>query len=302
MGGDQTTARRKRRTETALVKTAGALLALVTAGILGACSGAPPPTDEVEPEPALSEESSPTRLYVFDCGYIFLQDETLEILSLAPEEVSTRDMSVACYLIEHAQGTLLWDTGLPFGPDAEKTLEGQLAELGYSFGDITYVAMSHMHGDHAGNANAFKDSIWLAREAEREYAFSGETEGVGWGTPEIYIELENSETIVIEGDDDHDVFGDGQVVIVSTPGHTPGHQVLFVDLAETGPIVLSGDLFHTTPSFELRRVPAFNKDEAQTRVSFDKLDALLERTGAEFWIQHDWIHYQSLLKSPEYYQ
>ena len=225
-----------------LVKTARALLALITAGMLGACSGGPPATVEVEPEPALSEESQPTRLYVFDCGYIYLNDETLEILSLAPDEVSTRDMAVPCYLIEHPQGTLLWDTGLPFGPDAEKTLESQLAELGYTFADVTYVAMSHMHGDHAGNANSFKDSTWLAREAEREYAFSGVSEGVGWGTPEIYSELEDAETIVIKGDDDHDIFGDGQVVIVSTPGHTPGHQVLFVDLGETGPIVLSGDL------------------------------------------------------------
>ena len=152
-----------------------------------------------------------------------------------------------------------------------------------------------------GNANAFKDSIWLAREAEREYAFSGETEGVGWGTPEIYSELENSETIVIEGDDDHDVFGDGRVVIVSTPGHTPGHQVLFVDLAETGPIVLSGDLYHTAPSYELRRVPTFNFDEGQTRASFEKLDAFMEETGAELWIEHDHAHHESLRKAPEYY-
>ena len=285
----------------ALVRTARACLALVAAGVLGgACAGAPPGTGEAEP--ALTEQASATRLYVFDCGYIFLDDETLEILSLAPEEVATRDMAVPCYLVEHPQGTLVWDTGLPLGPDAEKTLESQLAELGYSFGDITYVAMSHMHGDHAGNANAFRDSIWLAREAERAYAFSGATEGVGWGTPEIYAELEHSETIVIEGDDDHDVFGDGQVVIVSTPGHTPGHQVLLVDLAETGPIVLSGDLYHTAPSYELRRVPTFNLDAAQTRASFEKLDALLERTGAELWIEHDHAHHESLRKSPAYYQ
>ena len=284
------------------VKTEHCLVALITAGVLGACSGVPPATEEVEPEPAQSEETAATRLYVFDCGYIFLGDETLEILSLAPDEVSTRDMAVPCFLIEHAQGTLIWDTGLPFGADAEKTLENQLDELGYAFGDITYVAMSHMHGDHAGNANSFKDSIWLAREAERDYAFSGESEGVGWGTPEIYAELEDSETIVIEGDNDHDVFGDGQIVIKSTPGHSPGHQVLFVDLAETGPIVLSGDLYHTAPSFELRRVPTFNKDAAQTRASFEKLDVLLQETGAELWIQHDWDHHQSLRKSPEYYQ
>ena len=291
-----------------LVKATRALLALITAGMLGACSGATPATDDVASEPAPAEQSSATRLYVFDCGYIFLNDEVLEVLSLAPDEVSTRDMAVPCYLIEHPQGTLVWDTGLPFGTDlpfgsdTDKTLESQLAELGYSFGDITYVAMSHMHGDHAGNANAFRDSIWLAREAERDYAFSGTTEGIGWGTPEIYSELEHSETIVIEGDDDHDVFGDGKVVIVSTPGHTPGHQVLFVDLAETGPIVLSGDLYHTAPSYELRRVPTFNFDEAQTRASFDKLDALLEETGAELWIEHDHAHHESLRKSPEYYE
>ena len=284
-----------------LVKGARVLRALVAVGVLGALAGAPSASGEVEPQPAASQESGSVRLYVLDCGYIFMVDEILEILSLAPDEVPSRDMAVPCYLVEHPRGTLVWDTGLPFAPDAENTLESQLAGLGYGFGDITYVAMSHMHGDHAGNANAFKDSIWLAREAEREYAFSGETEGVGWGTPEIYSELENSETIVIEGDDDHDVFGDGRVVIVSTPGHTPGHQVLFVDLAETGPIVLSGDLYHTAPSYELRRVPTFNFDEAQTRASFEKLDAFMEETGAELWIEHDHAHHESLRKAPEYY-
>ena len=204
-------------------RTAWTFLALVAVAAVGAFATAPAANGEMEPAPARSQEAGDTRLYVLDCGYIFMVDEILEILSLAPDEVPSRDMAVPCYLIEHPQGTLVWDTGLPFAPEAENTLESQLAELGYAFGDITYVAMSHMHGDHAGNANAFKDSIWLAREAEREYAFSGETEGVGWGTPEIYSELEHSETIVIEGDDDHDVFGDGQVVIVSTPGHTPGH-------------------------------------------------------------------------------
>ena len=277
-------------------------ITLAAAALAAACAGAPPAGGEGEPEPAATAASSATRLYVLDCGYIFLGDETLEILSLAPDEVATRDMAVPCYLVEHPRGTLVWDTGLPFAADAETTLESQLAELGYSFADITYVAMSHMHGDHAGNANAFRDSVWLAREAERDYAFSGETQGVGWGTPEIYSELEHSETIVIEGDDDQDVFGDGQVVIVSAPGHTPGHQVLFVDLAETGPIVLSGDLYHTAPSFELRRVPTFNFDAAQTRASFEKLDALLAETSAELWIEHDHAHHESLRKSPDYYQ
>ena len=119
-----------------LVKGARVLRALVAASVLGALVGAPSASGEGEPQPAASQESGSVRLYVLDCGYIFMVDEILEILSLAPDEVPSRDMAVPCYLIEHPRGTLVWDTGLPFAPDAENTLESQLAELGYAPGEI----------------------------------------------------------------------------------------------------------------------------------------------------------------------
>ena len=283
------------------------LSTLGTIAFVAACSGSPPS------EEAGAERTPLTKLYVFDCGRIVVSD--VSEFSLSNDEVFTMELAVPCFLIEHEQGTLMWDLGLtedlfeagttiPEGPLAgttltvQKTLTSQLAELAYTPGDIDYIAMSHMHFDHAGNANLFQAATWLAREAERDYAF-GEPEGLGWD-PALYDGLLSVEPVLIEGN--FDVFGDGTVVIRSSPGHTPGHQVLFVDLAETGPIVLSGDLYHFPESRELRRVPLFNFDEAQTLASMDAVEAFLEDSAAELWIEHDSIHNATLKKSPEYYQ
>ena len=117
---------------------------------------------------------------------------------------------------------------------------------------------------------------------------------------ELYEGLRNVEPVLIEGN--HDVFGDGTVVIRSAPGHTPGHQVLFVDLVETGPVVLSGDLYYSPESRELRQVPPANYDAAQTLASMDAVETFLQQSGADLWIEHDFIHDATLKKSPEYYQ
>ncbi|HET6341947.1 MAG TPA: N-acyl homoserine lactonase family protein, partial [Gemmatimonadota bacterium] len=108
------------------------------------------------------------------------------------------------------------------------------------------------------------------------------------------------EFLIIEGD--HDVFGDGTVRIISTPGHTPGHQSLFVDLPVTGPIVLSGDLYHFRVSRELRRVPTFNVDPDATLASMDRVEGLVEETGAELWIEHELARFEELKKAPEFYE
>ena len=293
------------------------VLALVSASVIAACEAATPPAEEAPAEATPAQEDAQlTKLHVFDCGRITLADPSE--FSLSSDEVSTMVMAVPCFLIEHEQGTLMWDLGLSdaFHPDeatipegeplagttmvVDRTLTSQLAGLRYTPSDIDYIAMSHMHFDHSGNANLFQDVTWLAREAERDHAF-GEAQalGLGWN-PELYEGLRNVEPVLIEGH--HDVFGDGTVVIRSAPGHTPGHQVLFIDLVETGPIVLSGALYHFPESRELRRVPLFNYDEAQTLASIDAMEAFLQESGADLWIQHDSIHNATLKKSPEYYQ
>ena len=234
---------------------------LIAAGALS-CSGGGPAGDAGAAEAGLT---SP-RLYIFDCGHLRVGDPGR--FSLTMDEVSTLELSVPCYLIEHPGGSLLWDAGLSdaLAGGAESaqssgsvarvttTLRAQLAELGYEPSDVTYIAMSHLHYDHAGNANDFAASTWLVQRPEHEAAFGDDPAAFRFD-PANYGALETAETLILDGD--HDVFGDGAVVIKSAPGHTPGHQVLFVDLAEYGPVVLSGDLYHFPESRSLKRVPTF---------------------------------------------
>ena len=212
-----------------------------------------------------------------------------------------------------AGGTLLWDAGLSdaLASEAESaqssgsvarvtaTLRAQLAELGYEPADVTYLAMSHLHYDHAGNANDFAASTWLVQRPEHEAAFSDDPAAFRFD-PANYGALETAETLILDGD--HDVFGDGAVIIKSAPGHTPGHQVLFVDLAEYGPVVLSGDLYHFPESRSLKRVPTFNFDAEMSLASMDRVEDFLIETGARLWIEHDIAENALLDKSPAYYE
>lgn len=260
------------------------------------------------------------RLYVMDCGTLHIAD--MGRFQLRKEEVAATDLSVACYLVVHPKGTLIWDTGAvpdnawkPTGspvkqhlmlPDAQqrdltmvKSLTAQLAEPGYSPSNITYVALSHYHYDHTANANDFAGATWLVRQAERDAMFAEKPPGTT--QPSTYAALRNSETLILKNDE-HDVFGDGTVVIVSAPGHTPGHQVLYLKLAKTGGVVLSGDLYHYPEERSLDRVPTFEFNPAQTRATRVTIDAFLKKTGAQLWIQHDFNGFAKLKKSPGFYE
>ena len=247
------------------------------------------------------------RLYVFDCGIIHTTNG--DAYSLKKEEMASTEMSIPCILVAHPKGTLMWDNGdipdraFPQGGGRatlgvvtqDKPLLPQMAAVGYAPSDITYLSMSHYHGDHVANANAFAGATWLVRKVERDRMFSAEP------TPlENYSALKDSKTILIDKDE-YDVFGDGSVVIKSTPGHTPGHNVLFLKLKKTGPVVLSGDLYHYPEERSLGRLPVaeFNRD--QTATSRAGLEVFLKKTGAQLWIEHDIIGNAKLKKAPAFY-
>jgi glyoxylase-like metal-dependent hydrolase (beta-lactamase superfamily II) len=180
-----------------------------------------------------------------------------------------------------------------------KTLSGQLAEVGYRPDQIKYLVLSHMHFDHVGNANEFAgpNTTWLVQKGEREAMFG---DGVVSSTinPD-YAALKNAHTQLLDGN--HDVFGDGTVTIVSTPGHTVGHQVLFVRLPKSGPLVLSGDLYHYPGERTLNRMPDREKS-AGTPESRARVEALVKDSGAQLWIGHDIVNFARLKKSPAYYE
>lgn len=257
---------------------------------------------------AVQAEAS-VRLYVFDCGLFIAEDITS--FSLANDETPVRELFVPCYLIEHPEGRMLWDAGLPlavagqgrvtdpggFHMRYDRSLLDQLADMDLSPADIDLVAFSHMHFDHVGAANAFTGSRLLIQDTEYQAAFVDGTNPVF--QPELYADLKDSDRQILSGD--HDVFGDGSVVIISAPGHTPGHQALLLRLANTGNLVLSGDLYHFQMSRRLRRAPTFNTDAEETFRSMDKVEALIKAENATLWIEHEKALADRLEMAPAYY-
>ena len=265
--------------------------------------------------PAAAQAKPPAppsvRLYVFDCGQLAI--ENIEPYQMKKEEMGTTLMSVPCFLVAHPKGTLMWDTGavpdsaIPPGGTgtiriygtSTKKLETQLAQIGYTPADIDYLSLSHFHWDHVGNANLFaKSSTWLVRPLEREAMFadppSPRTEAANFSA------LKTAKTTIVR-DKDYDVFGDGSVVIKSAPGHSPDHQVLFVNLKNTGPVVLSGDIYHYPEERARKLVPLTEFNREQTAASRAELEAFLARTHAQLWIEHDFLGNAKLKKSPQFY-
>jgi len=255
------------------------------------------------------------RLYVFDCGVLKIADPGR--YHLKAEEMASTDMSVACFLVAHPKGTLMWDVGVipdssfkPGGPGVTveyptsvatvaKPLASQLAAAGYVPADVTYLALSHFHYDHVANANAFAGSTWLVPKLERDLMFADPPSPRT--VPAFFNALKTSKTVIVK-DADYDVFGDQSVIIKSAPGHSPGHQVLFLRLPKTGPVLISGDLYHYPEERKLNRLPTTEFNVDQTAASRVAIEAFLKKTGAQLWIQHDFRANAKLKKAPLYYE
>ena len=254
------------------------------------------------------------QLYVFNCGDF--RFPSVENFSVGDNETTVRDLVVPCYIIDHPRGTLLWDGGLPSAtanisgwqrdPETgvqvrmQQTLQSQLLDmdLGFDLTSINLAAFSHIHYDHVGVANELTNAKWLVQRGDYEVVAKGGT--VPAYDPALLAEIKKRPTQVLDGD--YDVFGDGKVRLISATGHTPGHQVLYVELADFGPLMLSGDLYHFRLSRDQRRVPMFNVDKNQTLEAMDKVEALVAETGATFWIEHDAALFETLKLAPNFYR
>src|SRR5437870_662209 len=266
-------------------------------------------------QPQRAQPPQSLRLYVLDCGKI--TPANADAYDLKSSEMATVNMITPCFLIVHPRGTMIWDTveisdnAFKDGVSPQKlnafTLDRpllpHLAALRYIPANITYLTLSHYHTDHVANASLFAGSTWIVQKGDRDRILAPRPAvrpAVGAvPDPKFFQGLANSKTIVLNGED-HDVFGDGTVVIKSTPGHTPGHQSLFLKLAKMGPVVLAGDLYHYPEERSLDRVPTFDTDRDQTRRSRKALEDFVKQTGAQLWIQHDSALYMKLAKAPQY--
>jgi N-acyl homoserine lactone hydrolase len=266
----------------------------------------------------LEAQSTSPRLYVLDGGV--LKSETARY-RLTDADVEAVELSVAAFLIVHPRGVLLWDAGAvadrersgPVGYEQRllrrdgqerfvklaPPLASQLEAAGYEPSDVTHLALSHYHWDHTADANTFAHAQWLVPKLEHEAMFRADPPG---GTrPETYSALQSSNRTTLLTAREHDVFGDGSVVIRQAHGHTEGHTVLYVKLARTGGVVLSGDLYHYPAERTLNRLPTFEVSEAETQAAREELEQFLRRTSSALWIQHDLVAHRKLKKAPKYY-
>ncbi|CAM3580894.1 N-acyl homoserine lactonase family protein [Corallococcus sp. ZKHCc1 1396] len=275
---------------------------------LSACATAKTSTGDAKGE---VDAPASVKLYAMDCGRVQASDYGSMADDGSMNGVGGEGIN-PCYLIRHPKGDLLWDTGFseaiadmpgglrpqgaPMRFEMPRKLTVQLAELGLAPADIDYLSFSHMHFDHAGNANLFASAKWIVDADEYASAFSETAHRRGEVTH--YSALEHVKPVLMEGDAPYDVFGDGSVSIHQAPGHTPGHTVLLLKTAKSGAVLLTGDLWPLGASRERSLVPIYNSDREQTLESMRRVEALAKDSGARVIQQHVLAHFTALPAFP----
>ena len=238
------------------------------------------------PALAQSPEMSLTR---FECGTPRAPTELNQRFSdTYAYPGKTLQLVYSCYLIRHGSDYMVWDTG--FGPEAgatapRQTLPEQLAKVGVKPEQVKFVGISHYHGDHIGGAKGFPAATLLIGKGDWDVLIAPkQPEGVSAAPLAHWVsEGGKVEPVAL----DKDVFGDGSVMMLYTPGHTPGHHSLLVKLPQTGPVILVGDAAHFHENYDSNGVPTFNFDRAQTLASLDRIKKIAGGGKATVVIQHD---------------
>jgi N-acyl homoserine lactone hydrolase len=257
---------------------------------------------------AQAANAAEVKLWRLDCGSIQVKD--LNAFSDTYDYTgTTRVLTDSCYLIKHDDAYLMWDTGLPasvlnapfddaapMSPTLAATLPAQLEMIGVKPDDIGTVGISHYHFDHMGQAADFPKAKLLMGQAD--LAAMKQDPLPFAAVPELLTPwLKNGSPFeAVVGD--KDIFGDGSVMMLSMPGHTPGSYALLVRLAKTGPVLLSGDIVHFEEQFEHNGVPPFNADRAQSLASMDRLEHMAKSLKAVLVVQHDASHIGKLPAFP----
>lgn len=200
----------------------------------------------------------------------------------------TKPFTFSCYVIRHSAGVMVWDTGYLPGsvPNAtNKPLADLLQQINVNPDDVKFVGISHFHADHTGQLAPLKNATLLIGKGDWDGITA--TPPMGGANARGFVEWIAEKRKVEPLTGDKDVFGDGSVTILRTPGHTPGHSILLVRLKDMGPVVLSGDAVHFRENYEFEGVPSFNFDRAQTLASIQRMKQLEKNLKATVIIQHD---------------
>jgi glyoxylase-like metal-dependent hydrolase (beta-lactamase superfamily II) len=200
----------------------------------------------------------------------------------------TKPFTFSCYVIKHGSDVMVWDTGYQPGsvPNAtNKPITDLLKQINVNPDQVKYVGISHFHADHTGQLLPFSNATLLIGK--------GDWDGVNANPPMAGANMTGFKVWISEKrkvepqSGDKDVFGDGSVIVLRTPGHTPGHQSLLVRLKDMGPVILIGDLTHFQENYASNGVPGFNYDRAQTLASLQRVKEIEKNLKATVIIQHD---------------
>ena len=237
-----------------------------------------------------SAEGVANQLWRLDCGKILIKDFNSFFSDTLEYQSGPREVVASCYLVRHGDDYLLWDTGYPVAfkdksvdrgaavASLRITIAEQLAQLNLKPADVDVVGISHMHGDHTGQAAEFPSAKLVVGKGDFELT-KGERDPFGpWRGAGTKLQQMHGQDI--------DVFGDGSVVALNLPGHTPDHMALLVKLA-SGNVLLTGDLYHATEARQLKGIPPFNTSRAETLASIDRFERLAKHWNARVIIQHE---------------
>ena len=243
-----------------------------------------------------AQDAPDLEMWRLDCGTLEISDiESFSDAHLYDGVAMT--LTVSCYLLRNGERYFLWDTGLSdalvgspmtvsvYSMTVERSLLDQLGDIGLAAADIDMVGLSHMHFDHVGQAGNFPAAELLIGAGDAEAIAAGADANVSAALANWFGEGATGKLSPVAKD--RDVFGDGSVTMIATPGHTPGHTALLVRLPETGPIMLTGDLYHFEEQVTNRGVPQFNTDRADTLASMARFDQTAQSLNATPIIQHD---------------
>jgi N-acyl homoserine lactone hydrolase len=248
------------------------------------------------PAPSEAAAKPVVELWRLDCGEFVAKHADALFSDTFQYPAGPKRLVDSCYLIRHGNEYVLWDTGLTDAlighsyDDAEYTLHvkrsivDQLAQLGLKPQQIGTVALSHWHFDHLGQAPRFPHARLLIGKEDLEVLRRSPPPDKDSAKALEHWLNGNGKLDPVTGD--RDVFGDGKVVMLYLPGHTPGHHALLVRLA-SGLVLISGDQYHFTEQVANRGVPSFNADRADTLASMDRFDRIAKNVGAKIVIQHE---------------
>jgi N-acyl homoserine lactone hydrolase len=257
------------------------------------------------------------RLYRVDCGHSLANDES--VWTPGENKEKSIEFSSTCYLIQHGSDYVMWDTGVPESTIADpkgwstlpslivyhldRTISSQLAAIGLTPADVNYVLVSHTHGDHIGNIGLFPDATVVVQQAEYQWINSPPPSDPNLNTLVTLARKllgQPRRLQLITGD--VDLFRDGSVKLISTPGHTPGSQSLMVRLAKSGYVILSGDVAHLEENFERDIVPSLNVDKGESVASMDRIKQIMADCDAQLFINHDKHQADQLKLLPDFYE